>query len=248
MAFTRTSSAIAPWSFDRAALLALGRARRTEYAAASPYPYVVIDDLLGPEVSSAIARSFPAADHPGWRARDYPEQRRLAQLLRGNAELAPELRWLLAELCGAAFLDFLGALSARRDLIADPHFTGAGPLATPPDGYLAVHTDFNRDSPRHLTRVLTALYYTPSRWRDDWGGELELWDRRGERCEVRLAPRPDRLVVMAHGEDHWHGHPRPVTCPVGEQRAVVAAYYYAAEPNPEAEAQAHGARWLPSAK
>lgn len=234
-----------PWSFDRAALLALGRARRAEYAAASPYPHLVIDGLLGAELAGAVARAFPPADHPGWRARDYPEQRRLAQLLRGDVELAPELRWLLAELCGAAFLDFLGALAGRRDLLADPHFTGAGPLATPPGGYLAVHTDFNRDSQRHLARVLTALYYVPTRWSEQWGGELELWDRQGERCQVRLAPLPDRLVVMAHGEDHWHGHPTPVTCPPGEQRAVVAAYYYAAAPDPQADAAAHGARWRP---
>ena len=29
------------------------------------------------------------------------------------------------------------------------------------------------------------------------------------------APLPDRLVVMAHGDTYWHGHPTPLACPEG---------------------------------
>jgi len=110
-----------------------------------------------------------------------------------------------------------------------------------------VHADFNRDSARHLDRVLTALYYVPPVWDEAWGGELELWDRARTRCEVRVAPVRDRLVIMAHGDDHWHGHPSPLRCPGGHVRAVVAAYYYAARPVPGDDDHAHGAIWAPPA-
>ena len=90
---------------------------------------------------------------------------------------------------------------------------------------------------------MTALYYLPAAWDEAWGGELELWDRARTRCEVRIAPVRDRLVVMAHGDEHWHGHPSPVRCPEGQMRAVVAAYYYAARPSPEDDAGGHGAIW-----
>jgi Rps23 Pro-64 3,4-dihydroxylase Tpa1-like proline 4-hydroxylase len=234
-----------PWTFDRDALVALGRARQRAYLDAAPYPHVVIDGLLGDARSSAIARAFPDAAHAGWKRRDYAEQAgRLGQLQRsGFDDVAIEARWLLSELNGLAFLDFLSVLTGRRDLVPDPHFTGAGLLATVPGGHLGVHVDFNRDSARHLDRVVSVLYYAPVEWDEAWGGELELWDRARTRCEVRIAPLRDRLVAIAFGEDHWHGHPSPLRCPEGRMRAVFAAHYYAARSQPGDDAGAHGAIW-----
>jgi hypothetical protein len=237
--------AFEPWTFERDAMVALGREHAAAYEAGRPFPHVVIDGLLGDERSAAVARAFPSPELAGWKRRDYAEQAgRLGQLQRtGFAGVDIEIRWLLAELGGLAFLDFLGALTGRRDLIADPHFTGAGPLATLPGGHLALHVDFNRDSARHLDRVLSVLYYVPTTWDVAWGGELELWDRLRSACEVRIAPLRDRLVVMAYGEDHWHGHPAPLACPAGHVRAVITAHYYAARPDPDADSRAHGAIW-----
>ncbi|MBK9034898.1 MAG: 2OG-Fe(II) oxygenase [Myxococcales bacterium] len=241
----RSLSAFEPWSFDRAALGALGRARHATYRDAQPYPHVVLDGVLGDARSATLARAFPPATHPRWKRRDHAEQAgRLGQLQRAAFEDVPgELRWLLAELGGMAFLDFLGALTGQRGLIADPHFTGAGLLATVAGGHLALHADFNRDSARHLDRVLTVLYYLTVTWDEAWGGELELWDRARTGCQVRIAPVRDRLVVLAHGDDHWHGHPTPLRCPDDQLRAVVAAYYYAARAVPGDDDGAHGAIW-----
>jgi hypothetical protein len=237
----RRHPAFEPWTFDRDAMTALGKSKRQGYEQAQPYPHVVIDGLLG-ERSVAIANAFPPPGHPGWKRRDYAEQAgRLGQLQRsGFEDVDVELRWLLDQLNGQAFVEFLGALSGRRDLIPDPQFTGAGLLATIPGGHLAVHVDFNRDSARHLDRVLSVLYYAPRSW-DGPGGELELWSRDRARCEVQIAPLRDRLVVIAFGEDHWHGHPSPV--PEGHLRAVVAAHYYAARAQPADDDGAHGAIW-----
>lgn len=233
------------WWLDRDAAAALGRQHASRYASALPYPHAVIDGLLGDELSREIADAFPPASHAGWKRRDYAEQAgRMGQLQRtGFADIAAPLRIVLSELNGLAFMDFLGALTGRRDLVGDPHFTGAGPMATVPDGHLAVHVDFNRDSARHLARVLSVLYYVPAQWDEAWGGELELWDRTCTRCETRIAPLRDRLIVMAYGEDHWHGHPEALRCPEGHMRAVVAAHYYAAKPDPDADKAAHGAIW-----
>ena len=244
--YTRSGPPVEAWAFDRASLVALGRSRRRDYETAQPYPHVVIDGLLGEDRSSALALAIPAADHAGWKRRDYPQQAgRLGQLQRtGFDDVAPELRWLLAQLTGMAFLDFVGALVGRDDLIPDPHYTGAGPLVTLPGGHLALHADFNRDSARHLDRVVSTFYYLPRVWDAAWGGELELWDRARTRCEVAIAPLRDRLVVMAHGDDHWHGHPAPVRCPDGHARVTIASYFYAARAHAGDDAGAHGAIWV----
>lgn len=244
MSYVRDGATTEAWSFDREAMVALGAARAEAYAGARPYPHVVIDGLLGDARSAAIARAFPAAAHPGWKRREHAEQARMTALPRsGFVDVAADVRWLLAELGAIAFLDFLAALTGQRDLIGDPHYLGAGPMLTLPGGHLALHVDFNRDSRRHLDRAVTALYYAPPEWDDARGGELELWDAGRTRREVAIAPRRDRLVVMAFGEEYWHGHPSALRCPEGVGRAVVAAYFYRARAGEHDDEGAHGARW-----
>lgn len=226
--------------FDRGLLRALGRAASPGFAVAKPFPHAVFDDFLPDGVASGLARDFPTADHPAYRVRDHAEQKRFAQLQRGGfVGVAPSIRRLLSELCGMAFLDFLGELSGTRGLIADPHFRGAGPLLTPPGGHLAMHVDFDRDRTRRLARSLTALLYLPTEWDASWGGELELHpDGDGE--PKRFAPLRNRLVVLSHGETHWHGQPNPVAMEARTSRAVVASYYYVVA---EDDGEGHSAIW-----
>lgn len=229
---------------DRRGLRALALARRDAYRDARPYAHVAFDDFLGSELALALAERFPGPDHEGWMRRDYREQSaRLGQLQRSGFEgVDPALRHLLAEMSGMAFLDFLSTLTGIEGLIPDPHFRGAGLSLTLPGGHLALHADFNRDRTRHLERKLTVLYYLGKDWQPGWGGALELWDEPRTRCEASFLPVLDRLVVMAHGDTFWHGHPAPLACPEGRYRASVSAYYYVAAPSPDEDA-AHGAIW-----
>ena len=232
------------WFLDRKALKAVGLAQREAYRAARPFPHAVFDGFLGESRALALSRGFPGPEHKGWMRRDYREQSaRMGQLQRNGfdgVDLA--VRHFLSELCGMAFLDFLGALSGCESLIADPHFRGAGPSLTLPGGHLALHADFNRDRTRHLQRKLTVIYYLGLNWQPEWGGALELWDEPRTRCEASHLPLLDRLIVMEHGDTYWHGHPQPLACPEGHYRASVAAYYYVATPPPDEE-DSHGAIW-----
>jgi hypothetical protein len=230
---------------ERTRLRALARERRDDYRDARPYPHAVVDGFLGDAVALDLARRFPGPAHSGWMRRDYREQAgRMGQLQRTGFEgVDPALRHLLAELSGMAFLDFLGDLTGIAGLIPDPHFRGAGLSLTLPGGHLALHADFNRDRVRHLERRVTVLYYLGEGWLPAWGGELEMWDAARTRCEASILPVLDRLVVMAHGDAFWHGHPAPLACPDGRFRASIAAYYYVAAPPAAGESDAHGAIW-----
>lgn len=232
---------------DRTALRALALAHRATYAASRPYPHVTIDGFLGTPLASGLASLFPGATEASWKRRDHVEQAaRLGQLQRKAFEDVPgALRHLLSEFSSMSFIDFLESLTGVQGLIADPHFRGAGLHLTLRGGHLALHADFNRDRFRALTRRLTVLYYLNPDWEPAWGGDLELWSADLSRCETRIAPLLDRLVVMAHGDDYWHGHPTPLACPEGRGRAAVAAYFYTAETSPDAP-EPHSAIWAPT--
>lgn len=230
---------------DRKRLTELGRARAAAYRDARPYPHAVFDGFVGEPIARALAGRFPEPSHPGWLRRDYAEQSaRLGQLQRKGFEgVDPLVRHLLAEMNGMAFIDFLESVTGVSGLIPDPHFRGAGLSATLPGGHLALHADFNRDRTRHLERTVTVLYYLCPDWQPEWGGALELWDEGRTRCEAQYLPVLDRLIVMAHGDTFWHGHPAPLACPGGRFRASVAAYYYVARAVPGEDEDAHGAIW-----
>ena len=131
---------------------------------------------------------------------------------------------------------------AQKNL--DPLSVTASPRSlTLPGGHLALHADFNRDRARHLERKVTVLYYLGKDWQPAWGGALELWDDPRTRCQASILPLLDRLVVMAHGDAYWHGHPAPLACPPTRFRASIAAYYYAAARSVD-EPDGHGAIWV----
>ena len=235
----------APYYFEREPLFAAAAAARGRYERARPFPHCVVDDWLPADVVQAAARAFPRSEHAGFKRRDHAEQAgRFGQLQRrAFAGVDPRVRQLLNEVNGMVFLELLERVTGERGLIPDPFFTGAGLHLTERGGHLALHSDFDRDRTRGLARRLSVVLFLVDTWEEAWGGHLELWSRDLQRCEARIAPRPGRLVVFAHGDDHWHGHPEPLRCPEGVARQSLAAYYYAADGRPDAEG--HSAIWAP---
>jgi hypothetical protein len=45
---------------------------RAEYAAASPYPHIVIPNFFNEAILSKLADEFPPADDPAWHIYDNP--------------------------------------------------------------------------------------------------------------------------------------------------------------------------------
>lgn len=234
----------APHFFERAVFRKAALEARERFQEARPFRHAVIDGLLPSQTVAEAARAFPGADHPGFRERDYEEQRRFGQLQRRAFEgVDPLVRHLLNEVNGMVFVQMLEKLTGMRGLIPDPAFTGAGLHLTLPGGHLALHADFDRDGVRGLARRLSVVWFLVEEWDERWGGHLEFWNAELDRREVRIAPHPGRLVVFEHGDDHWHGHPEPLACPEGVARQTLASYYYVADGNLEAEGRP--AIWAP---
>ena len=236
---------------ERAHFDALLRARgpkgAEDFAAAAPFPHAVVDGVFPAPLADALAARFPAPDLPAFRRVDHDEQRaRLGHLQRKDfAGVDPLIRHALAELNGHVFVSFLERLTGRRGLIGDPAFRGAGVHLTLPGGHLDLHADFNRDRFRGLRRAITAIVYLNPGWDDAWGGALELWPADLSACGARISPRHNRLAVLVHGDDAYHGHPAPLACPPDRVRQSLAAYYYVADSDDAGTTEdAHGAIWV----
>ena len=60
---------------------------------------------------------------------------------------------------------------------------------------------------------------------ESYGGHLELWDAKGEKCVTRILPVFNRMVIFGSGERTYHGHPTPLACPPGASRKSLAANF-----------------------
>ena len=81
-------------------------------------------------------------------------------------------------------MKFLEDLSGVGGLFPDPTYHGSGVHITSGGGYLNVHADFNARNlqPVMHRRVNMFIYLTPG-WQEEYGGHLELWNRR--MCRTR---------------------------------------------------------------
>lgn len=196
------------------------------FAAAKPYPHVVIDDFLPANAVEDLLAEFPDPESMDIQFRSRREIKSAAQ---SWASMGPSTRATLAMLNAAPMLDFLERLSGITGLLVDPHLEGGGQHQISPGGKLAVHADFIHHERLGVNRRLNLIVYLTPDWNDEWGGQLELWDADMTRPVTTVSPRQNRCIIFEVGETNFHGHPDPLACPPDVTRKSIATYYYTAE-------------------
>ena len=91
-----------------------------------------------------------------------------------------------------------------------------------------MHADFNHHKPMNLERRVNVLIYLNKGWREEYGGQLELWDREMTKCVHSIVPSFNRCVIFNTTGESMHGNPEPVNHPDGMPRRSIALYYYTA--------------------
>ncbi len=199
-------------------------ALRERYVNAQPFPHIVLDGLFPEAVLEEVLAAFPRPDEIEWRRFDNATEKKLGYW--HESTLRPEVQLFLYEMNSAPMLQFLQALTGIEGLISDPYYGGAGPHQILPGGFLKVHVDFNFHPLLQLDRRLNMLVYLNKDWKEEYGGQLELWSRDMSRCEAKILPVFNRTVVFSTTDFSFHGHPAPLACPEGRSRKSVSFYYY----------------------
>ena len=214
---------------------------RSSYVSARPYPHIVLDDVLHPEVFAAAAAEFPTVDDPAWDGYLHINETKFAN--PRPHEWGLTLQAIAGVLNGAEFVEGLGTLTGFEGLLPDQMMDGGGLHQTLRGGHLNVHTDFTAHHRIHTwRRRVNLLLYLNEDWNPDWGGALELWDASVRRCERRIEPVANRMVVFTTSPTSYHGHPDPLRCPDGVARRSLALYYFTEERRPLRHAARYRAR------
>jgi hypothetical protein len=209
-------------SYERLDEIAKSKAKI--YAAAQPYPHVVIDGLFDDWVLDTVLSEFPTPCAKNWIVYDSPEEIKLES--KSERNIPRFTRHFFYVLNSGPFLEFLQRLTGIDNLIGDPQFEGGGLHQIVAGGKLAIHADFNKHSCFGLDRRLNMLIYLNKNWKEEYGGHFELWDRNMSTMVSKVTPVFNRIVIFTTSEYSYHGHPDPLSCPPDVTRKSLALYYY----------------------
>jgi len=206
----------------------LGKEKHLEYINNKPFPHIVIHNLFDNDRLKEIVSEFPSMEKNMEDKVGKTTVRKLSFREPNKIDLmTTKTQKFCRELNDKPFLSFLEELTGIKDLIADDTYEGGGPHTIGRGGFLSMHVDFNLHPRNKLERRLNVLVYLNEDWKDDWGGQLELWDNVFEGSKQKsISPQLNTTVIFNTSEISWHGHPDPLQCPEEKFRRSLAFYYY----------------------
>ncbi len=216
-------------------------ALQSRYRSAKPFPHIVLDNFLEPDVVRLAMDEFPPLDPGEWNIYSHANERKFSHT--EPATWPPTLQAVLAELNSQPVVDFLSKLTGIEGLFADDTLEGGGLHQSTTGGFLNIHADFTVH-PHHRTwrRRVNLLLYLNRDWPPEYGGDLELWSTDMKRCVESVSPIANRAVIFTTDMDSFHGHPEPMRCPPDVARQSLALYYFTDEAAPVVRSTEYRAR------
>ena len=201
---------------------------KASYKDAAPFPHIVLDNFLEPQSAQKAYESFPSVKDDGWI--HYVHFNEKKHGLNKKDLLPPFIKELIAELNAPATLEWLKELTGIKDLLKDEMLEGGGLHQSLKGGFLNIHADFTvHPHKRNWRRRVNLLIYLNRDWKDEYGGQLELWSTDMKECVQRVTPIFNRCVIFNTTSDSFHGLPEPINCPEDDTRKSIALYYFTEE-------------------
>jgi Rps23 Pro-64 3,4-dihydroxylase Tpa1-like proline 4-hydroxylase len=215
-------------------------ALRHQFASAKPFPFLKIENFIASDFAQEVALAYPTFDDAMAAGRSFKtvnEQKKVQ--ITDTKQFGPPILRLHEMLSSPQFLAHLSYITDIPNLLADEELVGGGVHVTGPGGRLDVHIDFNYMEHRDLHRRVNLLLYLNSTWQEDWGGQIQLWDRNVQTCEQQFSPALNRCIIFETSDVSFHGV-TPVSPDAPYPRLSFATYYYTREAPANWRGDVHG--------
>jgi|TARA_B100001093_G_scaffold371112_1_gene356078 hypothetical protein len=126
----------------------------------------------------------------------------------------------------STFIKWLQEVTDTVDLIPDPHLIGAGYVKSLTGDSLKVHCDFNWNEQIRLHRMLSLVIYLNDDWKEEWGGQLQFYDRERQTVHSKVPVGNGNAVIWSYDNFAFHGYPDPMTNPKNTSRKALRLFYY----------------------
>ena len=126
----------------------------------------------------------------------------------------------------STFIKWLQEVTDTVDLIPDPHLIGAGYVKSLTGDSLKLHCDFNWNEQIRLHRMLSLVIYLNDDWKEEWGGQLQFYDRERQTVHSKVPVGNGNAVIWSYDNFAFHGYPDPMTNPKNTSRKALRLFYY----------------------
>lgn len=195
------------------------------FAAASPFPHVVLDNFLREDVFRALNQEmqdyYDANKNSGKQWNSVVESGKWGST---GLSVPPNLKALDEYLKSPELIGVLEEITGFKNLKVTANINGVGFSffhAMKPGALLGPHTDHTRDLNNGPYHVLNIIIYMADDWNPNWGGSTTIFDKH-VRLGTDVEYRPNRALIFMHSPESIHG-----TQKVSElaQRQRLSIYY-----------------------
>lgn len=214
-------------SFDYDSVRAFGHALLSTYRNSNPFPHLVVDDCLSESVIRKVCASFPSKGE----LEQCFEQGYLGYRTRCASPYMCDsyISRFFYSLNSAPMLQFLESLTGIKGLIPDPYFSNGGLIETRSGGFVEPQSNIGVHEILNLQPRVNMIIYLNEDWRDEYGGDLEMWGSGLSRCVKRISPSYNRCVIFNSEKNSYHGHPQALQTPLDVSRRSILVSYYTSE-------------------
>ncbi len=185
--------------------------------------YFYIDNLLPIEWCNQINNAFPKTSEMVLK-KSLREDKYVGVQMDQYKSLIADVTYAFQD---KRVVEVIKEICSLAECSADASLYAGGISSMNNKQFLKPHLDNSHDQNRDKWRVLNLLYYTTPGWKEEFGGNLEVWPNGLKGKPTTIVSKFNRLVVMGTDKDSWHSV-SPIT--VDKRRNCVSNYYFSNTP------------------
>ncbi|MBZ4042526.1 2OG-Fe(II) oxygenase [Flavobacterium hibisci] len=185
--------------------------------------YFFLDNLLPEEIAAGLYSDFPKQDQMILKKSIKEDKFVAVQMNLYN----PVLEEIIYAFQDNRIVELIGEICQIKDPIPDEFLYAGGLSMMGNKQFLNPHLDNSHDKDRERWRVLNLLYYITPNWKEEYGGNLELWPDGLQKQQITIHSNFNRLVVMVTHNKSLHS-----VSPVVYDgfRCCISNYYFSKTP------------------
>ena len=204
----------------------IAKKKKSEYLSATPFPNIIMEDFFDIDFLDKVVKDFPNLEKIN-SSQKYKNKNEVKFANNDYENFPNSIKLLFDFLNSNTFLEFLQKItSIEEKLIIDQELNGGGLHQIKAGGMLKIHTDFSKHPTLDLDRRINVLIYLNKNWKQEYGGDLELWDKEMKFCGKKIEPIYNKMVIFSTNDFSNHGHPELIKCPENISRKSIALYYF----------------------
>ena len=194
-----------------------------QFINAKPFQHIRIDNFLNEEYINLIYNEFPNNFNDWWKYNNPLEVKYANDKINDFNENIKKIFYILSS---NQLINVFSQISKIDELEYDPYLHGAGLHVHPKYGRLNLHLDYEKH-PQLINkqRRLNIILFLNKKWKKEWNGDNQLWNKDVTECKVRTYPKFNTALIFNTNEISWHGVPEKILCPEGNYRKTLAYYY-----------------------